>query len=142
MKKTFLILFGILTNFIFSQEIESVYKFKIEKQKGIFTHYELDSLVLYKNGKFHQTYLYNYHQIKYKQMKGNWKIENGKLILDVKEETDYGNDIIWKKSFTVYRYKIKGKKLLPLATTITQKNGEKTINYYFLPPQKLKLLPN
>ncbi|CAM4007002.1 hypothetical protein FLCU109888_13300 [Flavobacterium cucumis] len=142
MKKTFLILFGILTNIIFSQEIESVYKFKIEKQKGIFTHYELDSLALYKNGNFHQTYLYNYHQIKYKQMKGDWKIENGKLILDVKEETDYGNDIIWKKSFAEYRYKIKGKKLLPLATTITQKNGEKTIHYYFLPPQKLKLSTN
>jgi hypothetical protein len=141
-KKTFLILFGILTNIIFSQEIESVYKFKIEKQKGIFTHYELDSLVLYKNGNFHQTYLYNYHQIKYKQMKGDWKIENGKLILDVKEETDYGNDIIWKKSFAVYRYKIKGKKLLPLDTTITQKNGEKIIHYFFLPPQKLKSSTN
>lgn len=142
MKKTFLILFGILTNIIFSQEIESIYKFKIEKQKGIFTHYELDSLVLYKNGNFHQTYLYNYHQIKYKQMKGVWKIENGKLILDVKEETDYGNDISWKKSFAEYRYKIKGKNLLPLITTITQKNGEKTINYYFLPLQKLKLSLN
>lgn len=141
MKKTFLILFGILTNIIFSQEIESVYKFKIEKQKGIFTHYELDSLVLYKNGNFHQTYLYNYHQIKYKQMKGDWKIENRKLILYVKEETDYGNDIIWKKSFGEYRYKIKGKKLLPLATTIT-KNVEKNIHYYFLPPQKLKLSTN
>ena len=139
MKKAFVILFGILTNIIFSQEIESVYKFKIEKQKGIFTHYELDSLILYKNGSFHQTYLYNYHQIKYKQMKGYWKIENGKLILDVKEETDYGNDISWKKSFAKYRYKIKGKKLLPLITTITKKNGEKTIHYYFLPPQKLKL---
>ena len=75
-------------------------------------------------------------------MKGDWKIENGKLILDVKEETDYGNDIIWKKSFAEYRYKIKGKKLLPLATTITQKNGENTIHYYFLPPQKLKLSTN
>lgn len=139
MKKVFLILFGILTNIIFSQEIESVYKFKIEKQKGIFTHYELDSLILYKNGNFHQTYLYNYHQIKCKQMKGDWKMENGKLILDVKEETDYGNDISWKKSFAKYRYKIKGKKLLPLTTTITKKNGEKTIHYYFLPPQKLKL---
>ena len=139
MKNAFLILFGILTNIIFSQEIESVYKFKIEKQKGIFTHYELDSLILYKNGNFHQTYLYNYHQIKYKQMKGDWKIENGKLILDVKEETDYGNDISWKKSSAKYRYKIKGKKLLPLTTTITKKNGEKTIHYYFLPPQKLKL---
>lgn len=135
-------IFGVLTNIVFSQEIESTYKFKKEKQKQIFTYYELDSLVLYKNGNFHQTYTYNYHEIKHKEIKGEWKIENGKLILIVKEETNTVNNTIWKKSFAKYRYKIKGKKLLPLATTISKKNAEKTINYYFLPRKKLKLSTN
>ena len=110
MKKTFLIFFGLLTNLIFSQEIYSIYKFKKEQQKRFFNYYELDSLVLYKNGNFHQTYSYNYHEITYTEIKGNWKIENDTLILNVNKKTDSGKDTIWKNTFAKYRYRIKGKK--------------------------------
>lgn len=142
MKKTFLIFFGLLTNLIFSQEIHSIYKFKKEQQKRFFNYYELDSLVLYKNGNFHQTYSYNYHEITYTEIKGNWKIENDTLILNVNEKTDSGKDTIWKNTFAKYRYRIKGKKVLPIETTISEKKGDKKITYYFLPPRKLKLLAN
>lgn len=142
MKKTFLIFFGLLTNFIFSQEIHSIYKFKKQQQKKLFNYYELDSLVLYKNGSFYQTYSYNYHEINYSEIKGDWKIENGILILSVNEKNDSKNNPNWEKTLAKYRYKIKRKKLSPIETTIVENKGEKKITYYFLPPKKLKLLPN
>lgn len=129
---------------MFSQEIHSIYKFKKQKQKRIFTYYVLDSLVLYKNGNFHNSYTYIYHEIAYSQTKGNWKIENGILILDVNEKEVFKNDTtIWVKKIEKYQYKIKGKKLIPIVTIITEKNAEKEIiNYYYIPPKKLKLVTN
>lgn len=140
MIKIFVILFGIYTNIIFSQDIQSTCKFRKYQQKRNFIHYELDSLVLYKNGDFHKTYSYNYHEIKYKEIKGKWKIENETLILLVHEELSSPIDSIWKESFEEYQYKIKRKKLEPLITKISKINSEgKTINYYYLPSKKLKL---
>lgn len=128
---------------MFSQEIHSIYKFKKQKRKRVFTYYVLDSLVLYKNGKFHYTHNYNYHEIVYNETKGNWRIENGILILDVNEKNEFINNNNWEKKAEKYQYKIRGKKLMPIVTKITEKNAEKEIiNYYYIPPKKLKLVKN
>jgi hypothetical protein len=126
---------------MFSQEIHSIYKFKKQKQKKNLTYYVLDSLVLFKNGNFHNTHNYNYHEIVYNETKGNWRIENGILILDVNEKKEIFKDPIWKKKVEKYQYKIKGKRLIPIVTVITEKNAEKEIiNYYYIPPKKLRLV--
>lgn len=41
-----------MVNLTYSQEVKSVYRFKKEVKKRIFTKYELDSLVLYEDGRF------------------------------------------------------------------------------------------
>lgn len=113
-----------MVNTSFSQEISSVYKFKKQGQRGYFYYFELDSLVLYKSGEFHQIYKYNYHQINYKEVKGNWVIENGKLMLNIKAETR-GPDDVWENSTGKYVYQMKRKKLFPIIYGFFPNSGKK-----------------
>lgn len=95
-----------MTNLTFSQEVKSVYRFKKEVKKRIFTKYELDSLVLYKDGSFYRKEHYIYHEVFRLETKGNWKIENGKLILNIIQENetdDFWTSVTNKQSFTIKR---------------------------------------
>tara|TARA_R110000823_G_C15797285_1_gene486794 strand:+ start:300 stop:746 length:447 start_codon:yes stop_codon:yes gene_type:complete len=113
-KKTLLILiFGILVNVSFSQEVKSIYKFKKEQKKKIFTYSELDSLVLYDNGSFYRQYHYDYHQINHSELKGNWKIENGFLYLNITESKSSFADKKWAEFNGELSYLVKRRKLIP-----------------------------
>ena len=121
MKKTVLILiFGLLTNFVFSQEIHSEYVFKKEKTKskigsGIKWNYiDSDSLILYVNGTFHRTKFYHYHEIIYSELKGEWKIENDTLFLNIKLEKKSKSDKKWTEINSKFSYEIKRQKLIPI----------------------------
>ena len=121
MKKTVLILiFGLLTNFVISQEIHSEYSYKKEKTKskigsGIEWDYiDSDSLVLYENGTFHRTKFYNYHEIIYSELKGEWKIENDTLILNIMQEKESKSDKDWTEINSTITYRIRKRKIKPI----------------------------
>ena len=115
MKKTLLILiFGLLVNFTFSQEVKAIYKFKKEQQKKMFKYSELDSLVLYNNGSFYRKYVYQYHEIDYSEVKGNWKIENGILNLNITGKKESVADENWIEFNGKIRYSIVRKRLIPI----------------------------
>ena len=121
MRKALLILiFGLLTNFVISQEIHSEYVFKKEKIKskignGIKWNYvDSDSLVLYENGTFHRTKFYHYHEIIYSELKGEWKIKNDTLILNIKLEKENKSDKKWTEINSEFSYEIKRRKLIPI----------------------------
>ena len=121
MRKTVLILiFGLLTNFVVSQEIHSEYVFKKEKTKSRtgsrikWNYVDSDSLVLYKNGTFHRTKFYHYHEIIYSELKGEWKIENDTLILNIKLEKESKSDKKWTEINSTISYRIKRRKIKPI----------------------------
>jgi hypothetical protein len=103
-----------------SQEINSEYLFKKEKTKskigsGIKWNYvDSDSLVLYENGTFHRTKFYHYHEIIYSELKGEWKIENDTLYLNVKLEKENKSDKNWIEKNAEFSYEIKKRKLIPI----------------------------
>ena len=78
-----------MVNVTFSQEVKAIYKFQKEQQKKMFKYSELDSLVLYNNGSFYRKYFYQYHEIDYSEVKGNWKIENNKLSLTINNKKEF-----------------------------------------------------
>ena len=121
MRKILLIfIFSLLTNILFSQEIQTEYVYKKEKtiqksKNGIKWNYvDSDSLVLYKNGTFHRTKFYHYHEIIYSELKGNWKIENDTLILNVKLEKESKSDKKWTEINSTIIYRIKRRKIKPI----------------------------
>lgn len=113
-------IFGLLTNILVSQEIQSEYVYKKEKIKqksenGIKWNYvDSDSLVLYENGTFHRTKFYNYHEIIYSELKGEWKIENDTLILNIKLEKESKSDKKWNEINSTLIYQIKRRKIKPI----------------------------
>ncbi|WP_445458012.1 hypothetical protein [Flavobacterium sp. HNIBRBA15423] len=114
MKRTLLLLlFGILVNVSFAQEVKSIYTFKKEQQKKIFHYSELDSLILYNNGSFYRRYHYKYHEIKYSELKGNYTIENGLLYLKITANKSSFGDKEWSNCNEVLTYRIKKKQLIP-----------------------------
>ncbi|WP_145990425.1 hypothetical protein [Psychroflexus sp. MES1-P1E] len=121
MKKIFLIfIFSFLTNILVSQEIQSEYVYKKEKTKqksksGIKWNYvDSDSLVLYKDGTFHRTKFYHYHEILYSELKGEWKIEKETLILTIKLEKESKSDKKWNEINSTITYRIKKRKIKPI----------------------------
>ena len=137
MRKILLIfIFSFLTNILVSQEIQSEYVYKKEKTKqkfksGIKWNYvDSDSLVLYKDGTFHRTKFYHYHEIIYSELKGEWKIENDTLILNIKLEKERKSDKKWTEINSTLIYRIKKRKIKPI-------NG-----YEFYALRNLKLVKN
>ena len=121
MRKILLIfIFSFLTNILVSQEIQSEYVYKKEKTKqksksGIKWNYvDSDSLVLYKNGTFHRTKFYHDHEIIYSELKGEWKIENDTLILNIKLEKESKSDKKWSEINSTIIYRIKKRKIKPI----------------------------
>lgn len=122
MKKAFYILINcLLVNFLFSQEVESVYKFKkVKKQtyKNAKTSYfeeELDSLVLYKNGEFYRQISYaQFDDFGFEEQKGQWKIENGILYLKINSKNKDFEKENWIKYIGEIKYLMKQKKVIPL----------------------------
>ena len=106
-------IFGILVNFSFSQEVKSIYRFKKEQNKKIFIYFELDSLVLYDDGSFYRQYHYDYHQINHSELKGNWRIETGVLYLNITEGKSSFADKKWSELNGELSYQIKRRKLIP-----------------------------
>lgn len=102
-----------MVNVSFSQEVKSIYRFKKEQKKKMFTYSELDSLVLYDNGSFYRLYHYDYHQINHSELKGSWKIENGILHLIITGEKSSFADKNWTEFNREFRYFIKRKRLIP-----------------------------
>ncbi len=103
-----------------SQEIHSEYVYKKEKTKskigsGIKWNYiDSDSLVLYENGTFHRTKFYHYHEIIYSELKGEWKIENDTLILNIKLENENKSDKKWTEINSTISYRIKKLRIKPI----------------------------
>jgi hypothetical protein len=121
LKKILLIfIFSFLTNILVSQEIQSKYVYKKEKTKqksksGIKWNYvDSDSLVLYKDGTFHRTKFYHYHEILYSELKGEWKIEKDNLILNIKLEKESKSDKKWNEINSTITYRIKKRKIKPI----------------------------
>jgi hypothetical protein len=105
---------------VVSQEIHSEYVFKKEKTKSKigseikWNYVDSDSLVLYENGTFHRTKFFNYHEIIYSELKGEWKIENDTLILNLKFEKESKSDKKWTEINSTIRYRLKRRKIKPL----------------------------
>ena len=129
-KATLFILLNLFYFNSFSQEIESIYKFKKENvkrqlfSKSKWNYYELDSLILYKNKQFKRFLFYNYHSINNSELKGKWSTENNFIILDIEYLKE---DNTWIKNHSRNTYIIKRKKLIP----IEEEN-------YLFPARKLK----
>jgi hypothetical protein len=109
-------------NFSFSQEIEDTYKYRKEIGKVKYYKYkegmktskiELDSLVLYKDGTFYRKNFYTHRGIKWLEQKGNWKIDNGKLSLNINGTKTEPRQEEWTFINEEYKYKVKRKKLIP-----------------------------
>lgn len=122
MIKTLLILiYSLLINISFFQEVESVYKFKkVKKQtykisKTSYFEKELDSLVLYKNGEFYRQISYaQFDNFGFEEQKGEWRIENGNLYLNIiAKKEDFKNEN-WIKYTGEIKYLMKRKKLIPI----------------------------
>ncbi|MEK8181235.1 hypothetical protein WMW71_12860 [Flavobacterium buctense] len=102
---------------MFSQEIHSTYKYKKVKDKvKVSTNlkwdfYELDSLVLFKNKTFYHKKVYHFHEFKYSESKGDWKISNDTLYLNVSEKKF---DDKWENVQDVETLTLKKKKLIPI----------------------------
>ena len=112
--KTLLILIiSLFSNCLYSQEIQSIYKFKKQEEKKNFHYYELDSLVIYRNGSFYRKRFYQYHEINYLELKGNWKIENGILYLNISDKKTSKTEKDWTKFSGKFTYLTKKKKLIP-----------------------------
>ncbi len=114
----------------FSQDIESVYRFKRAKQqtfRGTKISYissELDSLVLYKNGDFYrQTSYSQFDNLGSDEQKGIWKINNNILYLELKSRTD-GNDKQWRSTNGKFKYKMVRRRLKPINDDIFKKNED------------------
>ena len=113
-------IFGLLTNILVSQEIQSEYVYKKEKNKQKsesgtkWNYFDSDSLVLYENGTFHRIKFYNYHEIIYSELKGNWKIENDTLTLNIKLEKESESDKKWSEINSTIIYQIKKRKIKPI----------------------------
>ena len=103
-----------MVNLTYSQEVKSVYRFKKEVKKRIFTKYELDSLVLYEDGSFYRKEHYIYHEVFLQETKGNWKIENGILILNVFQKKDTRTYDIWAKFTKNFTFTFIRKKLIQI----------------------------
>ena len=122
MKKTLLILiFGLLVNVSFSQEVKSVYRFKKVKQQTFknseitWVDRKLDSLVLYKNAEFYRRTSYaQFDNFGFEEQKGQWKIDNGILYLSITAKRDNLTEKDWTKYTGKFKYSIKGKKLIPV----------------------------
>ncbi|MFV9552553.1 hypothetical protein [Algibacter sp. PT7-4] len=103
-----------------SQEIQAEYVYKKEKTKqksesGTKWNYvNSDNLVLYENGTFHRTKFYNYHEIIYSELKGEWKIQNDTLILNIKLEKESKSDKNWTEINSTITYRIKKLKIKPI----------------------------
>jgi hypothetical protein len=119
---------------VVSQEIHSKYVFKKEKTKsksGIKWNYiDSESLILYENGTFHRIKFYHYHEIIYSELKGEWKIENNTLILNIKLEKENKSDKKWTEINSTINYRMKRRKLKPI-------NG-----FEFYAVRNLKLVKN
>ena len=115
MKKTLLlIIFGFISSFSFSQEIENTYIYKVEKSKSPFgndttvSYTDLDSLVIYKNGTFHQTKYFSYLcEYAFTEFVGKWKIENEILILNITAKKSGKDETKWTPLTESVVYKIK-----------------------------------
>lgn len=122
MKKTFFIIIHcLLANFLFCQEVESVYKFKkVKKQtyKNAKTSYfeeELDSLVLYKNGGFYRQISYaQFDNFGFEEQKGQWRIKNGALYLNIISKREDFEKENWVKYTGEIKYLMKRKKVIPI----------------------------
>ena len=112
-KLPLIVIIGILSLNLNAQEIHSEYKFKKEKKKSMWNYIELDSLVLYKNGTFYRNKFYHYHQINYSEYKGNWKIKNGILLLEITKKNTNKTNKNWREEKGIYKYLIKRKKIIP-----------------------------
>ena len=110
-----LFIFGPLTNSLISQEIHKTYLQKKEKRhSNQWDITSLDSLVLYKNGTYHRTRSYKFHEIIYVEIKGDWKIKNDTLHLNVQQIKENKSDTEWTKINSKLRYLKKRRKLKPI----------------------------
>lgn len=115
-KITLLFVFGLLTKSLISQEIDKTYLYKKEKRRNVsqWNITSVDSLVLYKNGTFHRTRSYKFHEIIYVEIKGDWKIKNDTLHLNVQLIKENKSDTEWTKINSKLRYLRKRRKLKPI----------------------------
>ncbi|MFK7749509.1 MAG: hypothetical protein AB8B65_14025 [Kordia sp.] len=117
MKNILLILiFSVFANSVFSQEIHEKYQYKKEKSSNStgWNITDLDSLVLYKNGTFHRTRLYLFHEVVYSEIKGEWKIKNDTIYLNIQQQKENKSDKKWKKIKASLQYYKKRRKLKPI----------------------------
>jgi len=120
MRKILLIFFCLVGFNLTAQEVQEVYKFKKEKVKRKFlsgktwNYLDLDSLTLLKNQNFHRVQFYRYHEIRYTELKGTWKIENDTLKLSILEFNESKNKKDWVKQEGILKYKLRNKRLIPI----------------------------
>ena len=78
-------------------------------------YYELDSLILYKNGTFYRNKIFRTRKKIFSELKGDWKIDNGILYLNIIMEKKRSTSEKWTEIQEKYRYRIKKRKLNPLS---------------------------
>lgn len=120
MRKILLLFFCFVIHSLTAQEVQEVYKFKEENVKRKFlsgktwNYLDLDSLTLLKNQNFHRVQFYRYHEIRYTEFKGTWKIENDTLKLSISEFNESQNKKDWIKQEGILKYKLRNIKLIPI----------------------------
>ena len=77
-------------------------------------HYESRKFVLYKNGTFHRTRSYKFHEVIYSEIKGDWKIKNDTIHLNVQLLKKDKSDTEWTEINSRLRYLRKRRKLKPI----------------------------
>ncbi|AUC77444.1 hypothetical protein [Olleya sp. Bg11-27] len=112
MKKTTLILIlGLISSNLISQEIEFAYEFrKVNRNYS-----GLDSLIIYKNGTYFRKKLYHIHGIESYNEKGQWKIIDDSLFLNlesIKTFPESNNE--WNDFERTDKFLIKRKNIIPV----------------------------
>ena len=106
-----------MINTVFSQETQSVYRFKLKQKKRGYTYYESDSLVLYNNGSFYREDSYaEFDNFGYSELKGEWKIKNKILYLKITKKNENKTDKNWIEFSDKFKYLVKEKKSFQYTT--------------------------
>lgn len=117
MKKIiFIFIFSLLANVVVSQEIHKKYQYKSKKTSNStgWNITDLDSLVLYKNGTFHRTRLFKFVKTFYLELKGEWKVKNDTIYLNIRHKKENKSDTKWTKMNSYLYYVTKKRKLKPI----------------------------
>ncbi|WP_456439575.1 hypothetical protein [Psychroserpens sp.] len=126
MKKTIIILSFVLGfRFGFSQEISTIYKYKTEKIKFGYRKsniqwdiFELDRLVLYKDGTFYRNRIFQFNELSQTEYIGTWNKKERILILNCINSKNKQKHEIDKK----FEFKVKRKKIIPLSGLDNHRN--------------------